>query len=57
MLEAVPKHDVILVKGDLCAKIESDNTGFEQYIRKMDLAEGTIIRRHSWNFVLKMIWP
>ena len=57
VLEAVPKHDVLLVTGDLNAKIESDNTGFEQYIGKMDLVQGTIIRRHSWNFVLKMIWP
>ena len=34
VLEAVPKHDVLLVTGDLNAKIESDNTGFEQYIGK-----------------------
>ena len=38
VLQAVPKHDVLLVTGDLNAKIESDNTGFEQYIAKMDLA-------------------
>ena len=44
VLEVVPKHDVLLVTGDLNAKIESDNTGFEQYIGKMDLAQGTIMR-------------
>ena len=44
VLEVVPKHDVLLVKGDLNAKIESDYTGFEQYIGKMDLAQGTIMR-------------
>ena len=37
VLEAVPKHDVLLVTGGLNAKIESDNTGFEQYIGKHGL--------------------
>ena len=37
MLEAVPKHDVLLVTSELNAKIESDTAGFEQYIGKHGL--------------------
>ena len=37
VLEAVPKHDVLIVTGELNAKIESDTAGFEQYIGKHGL--------------------
>ena len=40
VLEAVPKHDVLLVTGDLNAKIESDNTGLSSILGRWTWHKG-----------------